>query len=115
MRALPLASVRGVRGGDGRACGRIVDLDRWQRKPGAALGAIRKDSVVADEVDVGPWQQCGESSHEQREAFLLREMEGLSFPEIGAIQGASLETARGRVLLAMKSLRRSLDGFGGPR
>jgi RNA polymerase sigma-70 factor (ECF subfamily) len=50
---------------------------------------------------------------EQREAFLLREMEGLSFPEIGGIQGVGLDTARSRVQYALKSLRRSLDGFGG--
>ncbi len=50
---------------------------------------------------------------EQREAFLLREVEDLTFPEIAAVQGVGAETARGRVLYAMKSLRRSLDGFGG--
>jgi len=50
---------------------------------------------------------------EQREAFLLREAEGLTFPEIGAIQGVNLETARSRVGYAVKSLRRSLAGFGG--
>ncbi len=50
----------------------------------------------------------------QREAFLLREVEGLTFPEIGAIQGVPLDSARSRVGYAIKSLRRSLADFGGP-
>lgn len=50
---------------------------------------------------------------EQREAFLLREVDGLTFPEIGAIQGVNLETARSRVTYAIRSLRQSLAGFGG--
>lgn len=49
----------------------------------------------------------------QREAFLLREVEGLTFPEIGAIQGVPLDSARSRVVYAIKSLRRSLADFGG--
>lgn len=49
----------------------------------------------------------------QREAFLLREVEGLTFPEIGAIQGVPLDSARSRVVYAIRSLRRSLAGFGG--
>lgn len=51
---------------------------------------------------------------EQREAFLLREVDGLTFPEIGAIQGVPVDSARSRVMYAVKSLRRSLAGFGGP-
>jgi RNA polymerase sigma-70 factor (ECF subfamily) len=50
---------------------------------------------------------------EQREAFLLREIDGMTFPEIAEIQQVNKETARSRVYYALKSLRQSLKGFGG--
>ena len=47
-------------------------------------------------------------STEQREVFLLHELHGMSFQEIGEITEVSLNTAKSRYRYAIASLRRSL-------
>jgi len=48
---------------------------------------------------------------EQREVFLMREVEGLRFPEIAGILGLNENTVKSRMLHAVRSLRQSLAGF----
>ena len=46
---------------------------------------------------------------EQREVFLLREYEGVSFAEIAGITGAPLPTVKSRMRYALEALRRALQ------
>jgi RNA polymerase sigma-70 factor (ECF subfamily) len=49
---------------------------------------------------------------DQREVFLLREYEGLSFAEVAEVTGALLPTVKSRMRYALESLRSALDGAG---
>lgn len=49
---------------------------------------------------------------EQREVFLLREYEGLSFAEVAEVTGAIVPTVKSRMRYALEALRRTLDGTG---
>lgn len=51
---------------------------------------------------------------EQREVFVLREMQGLSFPDIGAVTGTNENTAKSRMRYALEALRKSLVQQGYP-
>lgn len=51
---------------------------------------------------------------DQREAFVMREFQGLKFREIGEILGIPENTVKSRVRYALQSLRVSLQRFGGP-
>jgi RNA polymerase sigma-70 factor, ECF subfamily len=46
---------------------------------------------------------------EQREVFLLREYEGVSFAEIAEVTGAPLPTVKSRMRYALEALRRALQ------
>jgi RNA polymerase sigma-70 factor, ECF subfamily len=48
---------------------------------------------------------------EQREAFIMREFQGLKFREIGAVLGIPENTVKSRVRYALQSLRVSLQRF----
>ena len=48
---------------------------------------------------------------EQREVFVLRELQGLPFAEIGGIVGASPNTAKSRMRYALQSLSQALTDF----
>jgi RNA polymerase sigma-70 factor, ECF subfamily len=48
---------------------------------------------------------------EQREVFLMREVDGLRFPEIATILGVNENTVRGRMHTAVTRLRQDLSGF----
>lgn len=50
-------------------------------------------------------------SQEQREVFLMRQVEGLRFHEIAAILGVNENTVKGRMHYAVTNLRESLAGF----
>jgi RNA polymerase sigma-70 factor, ECF subfamily len=50
---------------------------------------------------------------EQREVFLLREYEGITFAEIAEITGAPLPTVKSRMRYALEALRRSLQDSSG--
>ena len=49
---------------------------------------------------------------EQREVFLLREVEGMKFGEIAALTGVTESTVKSRMRYALKALRGSLEAFG---
>jgi RNA polymerase sigma-70 factor (ECF subfamily) len=51
----------------------------------------------------------GELPTEQREVFLLREYEGVSFAEISKITGAPVPTVKSRMRYALEALRRALQ------
>jgi RNA polymerase sigma-70 factor (ECF subfamily) len=46
---------------------------------------------------------------EQREVFLLREYEGVSFAEIAEVTGAPIPTVKSRMRYALEALRRALQ------
>lgn len=48
----------------------------------------------------------------QKEVFLMREMGGVSFKEIAEITGTSVNTALGRMRLALKSIREEFEKRG---
>ncbi len=48
----------------------------------------------------------------QKEVFLMREMGGLSFKEIAEITGTSVNTALGRMRLALKNIREEFEQRG---
>ncbi|HZZ85165.1 MAG TPA: RNA polymerase sigma factor [Anaeromyxobacteraceae bacterium] len=49
---------------------------------------------------------------DQREVFLLREYEGLSFAEVAEVTAALLPTVKSRMRYALEALRRALDAAG---
>jgi RNA polymerase sigma-70 factor (ECF subfamily) len=49
---------------------------------------------------------------EQREVFLLREYEGVTFAEISEITGAPVPTVKSRMRYALEALRRALEEMG---
>ena len=51
---------------------------------------------------------------EQREVFLMREVEGLRFGEIADVLGVNENTVKSRMHYAVTSLRQSLGSFRGP-
>jgi RNA polymerase sigma-70 factor (ECF subfamily) len=52
-----------------------------------------------------------ELDEEQREVFLLRQMEGLSFQEIAEIQDVNINTVKSRMRYALQKLREMLEDF----
>jgi RNA polymerase sigma-70 factor (ECF subfamily) len=74
-----------------------ADLDRV-----TPTSTARVDGFVArDEI----WHALSELTEEQREAFLLRHVEGLSYEEIAAISGIAVTAVRMRVSRACSRLR----------
>jgi len=83
-----------------------VGLRRADPLPSIDERAERLDA--ADSVGAA----LGSLTDIQREAILLREVEGLSFREIGDVLGVPLRTAQTRVASAHEALRRGLAGQG---
>ncbi|MGQ0538751.1 MAG: RNA polymerase sigma factor [Gemmatimonadaceae bacterium] len=83
-------------------------LMRWQLFHSADLDRVtpssspRVEEIYArDEI----WRALGALSSEQREAFLLRHVEGLGYEEIAAIAGIAVTAVRMRVSRACTRLR----------
>jgi len=75
-----------------------------------ASGA-RAPEEAAQDAQLRPrlLRAIGELSEDQREVFLLREYEGVSFAEIALVTGAPLPTVKSRMRYALESLRRALQ------
>ena len=52
-------------------------------------------------------------SGEQRQAFVMREVDQMTFPGISEVLGVNEATVKSRMRYAVKGLRQSLEGFGG--
>ena len=77
-----------------------TDLDRV-----TPTSTARVDGFVArDEI----WHALSELTEEQREAFLLRHVEGLSYEEIAAVAGIAVTAVRMRVSRACARLREAI-------
>jgi RNA polymerase sigma-70 factor (ECF subfamily) len=103
---------------DGNACS-LDDPGRPDQSGPALVEKMAGSVVPVDHKTFsGELSQALESGlaglpPEQRETFLLREVEGLRFPEIATILGVNESTVKSRMLYAVRSLRQSLAGFGG--
>lgn len=80
---------------------------------GVAPGA--EEARVAHPAHALGWREeieraLGRLPSEQREAFLLRHVEGLSYGEMVEVTGAGLSALKMRVLRACESMRRDLQG-----
>jgi RNA polymerase sigma-70 factor (ECF subfamily) len=51
-----------------------------------------------------------ELTPEQREAFIMKHVDGRSYEEIAALLGTGMDALKMRVYRAREALRRSLDG-----
>jgi RNA polymerase sigma-70 factor (ECF subfamily) len=86
---------------DDRSLGDVVS--------GTATSGLQRtlSGELSDALEAG----LARLSAEQREVFLMRQVEGLLFPEIAGILGVNENTVKSRMLLAVKSLRQSLADF----
>jgi RNA polymerase sigma-70 factor (ECF subfamily) len=57
------------------------------------------------------WRAVNELPEEQREVFVLRELHGLSYAEIGDVTGSSASTVTTRLHHARQKLRQKLRGY----
>jgi RNA polymerase sigma-70 factor (ECF subfamily) len=71
----------------------------------------RDPEATASDAEVRPrlLGAIAELPEEQREVFLLREYEGVSFAEIAEVTGAPVPTVKSRMRYALESLRRALE------
>ena len=71
----------------------------------------RAPEDAAGDAQVRPrlLRAIGELPAEQREVFLLREYEGVSFAEISVVTGAPVPTVKSRMRYALEALRRALQ------
>jgi RNA polymerase sigma-70 factor (ECF subfamily) len=71
----------------------------------------RAPEDAAGDAEIRPrlLRAIGALPGEQREVFLLREYEGVSFAEIAGITGAPLPTVKSRMRYALEALRRALQ------
>ena len=101
---------------------RTVSLDAPRRGDGSEDGPAMLDSVAADQVatdDAAAAPQIrGRIAKaidllpdDQREVFLMRQVSGLSFKEIGEIVGAPENTVKSRMRYALDKLRTELKDF----
>ncbi len=88
---------------------RHVPLDRPLSKDDDG-GATLLD-MVADDRPGQATQALGELPDEQREVFLMREIEGLKFREIAEIVGIPENTVKSRMRYALEALRGHLAEF----
>jgi RNA polymerase sigma-70 factor (ECF subfamily) len=74
-----------------------------------ASGA-RAPEDAAQDTEVRPrlLRAIADLPEEQREVFLLREYEGVSFAEIAQVTGAPVPTVKSRMRYALEALRRAL-------
>lgn len=101
---------------------RTVSLDAPRCGAGGDEGPAMLESVAADQVatdDAAAAPQIrGRIAHaidqlpdDQREVFLMRQVSGLSFKEIGEIVGAPENTVKSRMRYALDKLRTELADF----
>ena len=104
---------------------RNIFIDRLRRNRPEMVAEVEVEHVLEDAAtEFSPEREAGaadlkrmiaqalaELPPEQREVFLLREEEELSFREIAEIQGCSLGTVLSRMRYALKSLRSFLTGI----
>jgi RNA polymerase sigma-70 factor (ECF subfamily) len=88
--------------GDGRST--VGDL-----VPGTGISGAQR--VLTGELSAAIQSGLALLPADQREVFLMRQVEGLRFPEIAQILGVNENTVKGRMLAAVKSLRQSLAEF----
>jgi RNA polymerase sigma-70 factor (ECF subfamily) len=86
------------------------DTTLGELTPGAELAP----DLVAEGSDVGTHvaRFVGELPDKQREAFVLRHYQGLTYEEIARAQRCSLAAVKSNIHHAVVSLRRSLDRIG---
>jgi RNA polymerase sigma-70 factor (ECF subfamily) len=68
-----------------------------------------EDAALDGEIRPRLLRAIGELPEEQREVFLLREFEGISFAEIAEVTGAPVPTVKSRMRYALEALRRALQ------
>jgi RNA polymerase sigma-70 factor, ECF subfamily len=83
---------------------------------GAAEATPRAPSVL-DLVEVGDLSRrvaaaMGHLPEEQREAVILKEYEGMTFPEIATVLGVPVSTVKTRLYRGLSQLRRQLERQG---
>jgi len=78
---------------------------------GSRIGA--PDDIVSDrDLRVRISRAVQTLEPQQREVFMLRELGGVPFKEISEIMGCPLNTALGRMRLALKNIRKELEKGG---
>ena len=96
----------------------LLDLRRSERRRGEQVevqdsDAVTEydslDSVVAEESRVRLYEAVGRLSKTQREVFLLRVNEGLSYKEIADVAGTTEGAARVHYHNAMRAIKEFLD------
>ncbi len=98
--------------------------DSLDKPIGHEDGAATKLDMTEDPKDVGVERKAHgdnfvealslvlpELDEDQREVFLLRQMEGLSFQEIADIQDVNINTVKSRMRYALQKLREMLQDF----
>jgi RNA polymerase sigma factor (sigma-70 family) len=97
---------------------RNVLLDRHRRsqrlRPDLSLEVVPEVAVDASQARTFALQEAlAGLRHEEREAFLLREVAGLGYEEIGGVVAATADAVRMRIYRARASLRSWLGGSVG--
>ncbi len=100
---------------------RTVSLDAPRRgaeeDSPAMVETVPADQVATDEAAAAPQIRVRVAKaieglpDDQREVFLMRQMSGLSFKEIGDIVGAPENTVKSRMRYALEKLRQELADF----
>lgn len=100
---------------------RTVSLDAPRRSQEedspAMVDSVAADQVPTDEAAAAPQirqrlaKAIDQLPEDQREVFLMRQMSGLSFKEIGEIVGAPENTVKSRMRYALEKLRQELADF----
>lgn len=100
---------------------RVVSLDAPRRgqedDSPAMVETVAAEQVATDEAAAAPQirerlaKAIAGLPDDQREVFLMRQMSGLSFKEIGDIVGAPENTVKSRMRYALEKLRQELADF----
>jgi RNA polymerase sigma-70 factor (ECF subfamily) len=83
----------------------------------AMVDTVAADQVATDEAAAAPQirqrmaKAIDQLPDDQREVFLMRQINGLSFKEIGEIVGAPENTVKSRMRYALEKLRQELADF----
>ena len=86
-------------------------------KTGDELGIFSDEPVAADlssalEINAKLEMVLGELNPEQRDVFVLRELQGLAFEEIAVITNASINTVKSRMRYALQFLQKRFTDMG---
>lgn len=103
---------------------KTVSLDAPRRgaeeESPAMIETVAADQVPTDDEAAAPQLRARiakaveQLPEDQREVFLMRQMSGLSFKEIGDIVGAPENTVKSRMRYALEKLRQELADFNVP-